>query len=282
MKYTFSIIILSIIINCCVNTERKNANDIVSVEKKKYYVDQYIYDSLTIPIFFKKLIKNHTKDFYVIDSIGFVDFCSANNIVMTDSANITNYFTISILHKIFTSQGALNCSKGEIINIPYQWHWVDSNPRYEIYFTGTKQRLKNTKPPAEHTKYSSYADIDRTPYFFLSDLFHPELKYYSVSCDTFSTFGWCSEREMAFTALMTLLNYESKVVAEGNHSWSELHIPMKLTTGTLQSFRVRVDNTFDDTKWFIINQDEVSEWKKYYGNTNQCAWYNKKRNRIWN
>jgi hypothetical protein len=81
---------------------------------------------------------------------------------------------------------------------------------------------------------------------------------------------------MAFTALMTLLNYESKVVAEGNHSWSELHIPMKLTNGTLQSFRVRVDNTFDDTKWFIINQDEVSEWKKYYGNTNQCAWYNKK------
>ena len=78
--------------------------------------------------------------------------------------------------------------------------------------------MKDTKSHNDFLKYRSYDDIDRTPYLFLSDIVDKDLKYYSESCDTFSTFGWCSEREMAFVALITLLDFEAKVVSEGNHS----------------------------------------------------------------
>ncbi len=275
MKNTIIILIISIVsLNSCGHSESKKESVSEISEKTEYIVEKYHYDSLTIPVFFKTLIKNHTKDFYLIDSLEFNQFCLENYLDINDSSNIEKYFMITILHEIFTSQTASNCSKGEILNILYQWHWVDPNPRYEIYFTSTKVLLKDTKPPNEFSRYSSYADIDRTPYLFLSDLVTSELKYYSASCDTFSTFGWCSEREMAFVALTTLFSYEGKVVAEGNHSWSELLISLKLTTGEIQNFRVNVDNTFNSIQWTKISQQEIPEWKKYFGNTNRSVWYN--------
>ena len=37
-----------------------------------------------------------------------------------------------------------------------------------------------------------------------------------------STFGWCSEREMAFGALMAELGVSTKIKQEGIHVWSEM------------------------------------------------------------
>lgn len=280
MKNTITILVLSISFFSCGHSTSKTENISETVEITDYIVEKYHYDSLTIPIFFKTLIENHAKDFYIVDSVDFLHFCSDNNIDNNDSLNISRYLTISILHEIFTSQTASNCSKGEILNIPYQWHWVEPNPRHEIYFTSNNKLLKDTKPPSEFSKYNSFADIDRTPYLFLSDLVHSDLKYYSSSCDTFSTFGWCSEREMAFIALTKLLSYEGKVVAEGNHSWSELIIELKSNTGLLKSFKVTVDNTFNSVYWSLIEEQEISEWKKYFGNTNLSNWYNRKAKSI--
>jgi hypothetical protein len=197
-------------------------------------------------------------------------------IIADDSSNLEKFFTINILHQLFTSQTASNCSTGEILNIPYQWHWIQPNPRYDIYFTSNKKLLKDTKPPKEFSKYNSYADIDRTPYLFLSDFVYPELKYYSLSCGTFSTFGWCSEREMAFVALTKLLGYQGKVIAEGNHSWSEFIIPLELNNGEFQNFRVSVDNTFNSIDWTQIESQEIPKWKEYLGDSNLARWYNQK------
>ncbi|MDY0389145.1 MAG: hypothetical protein RBT65_18905 [Methanolobus sp.] len=280
MKNTITILVLSIILNSCGHSETRTESVSENSEKTYYKVEKYHYDSLTIPIFFKTLIKNHTKDFFLIDSLEFNQFCLENNLAINDSSNIVKYFTISILHEIFTCQTASNCSRGEILNIPYQWHWTVPNPRHEIYFTNSKRLLKDIKPPKEFSKYNSYADIDRTPYLFLGDLVNSEFKYYSASCDTFSTFGWCSEREMAFVALTALLDYKGKVVAEGNHSWSEFLIPLKLITGEIQNFRVNVDNTFNSVQWTKIKQQEISEWEKYFGNTSLSVWYNQKAKSI--
>ncbi len=234
MKRIITISLLLFILNSCGQSSQSKSNNRIESEGKAIYkVETCVYDSLTIPFFFKNLVKNHIKDFVIIDSLAFKEFCLAKKIKNVDSSNVEKYYTIKILHELFTSQTASDCSKGEILNIPYQWHWVQPNPRHEIYFASSKTLLKDTKPPNEFSKYNSYADIDRTPYLFLSDLVYPEFKYYSNSCDTFSTFGWCSEREMAFIALTTLLEYEGKVVAEGNHSWSEFVIPLKLNTGEL-------------------------------------------------
>ena len=83
---------------------------------------------------------------------------------------------------------------------------------------------------------------------------------------------------MAFVALVKLLEFEGKTVAEYNHSWSELIIPMRLNTGALQNFKVRVDNTFDQVSWSPIASQDLTTWRGYFGNTAEAGWYNRKAN----
>lgn len=233
------------------------------------------YKSTSIPDFFKSIVANHLYNFHRIDSISFLSFCKSNNILATDSLNINNYYTVKILHELFTSQTASNCSKGKILNIPYFWHWCENNPRHEIYMTSSNQLLKNRKPPKEFSRYSCYADIDRTPYLFLSDMVSNVPKYYSKSCDTFSTFGWCSEREMAFVALMKTLNYRGKVKAENYHSWAEIIIPMKNINNEQTYFNVIVDNTFNSVDWVKFKIEQLKDWETQIGSISQSKWYNK-------
>lgn len=239
-------------------------------------IKTFKYDSSPIPYFFKAVVQNHLADFYHIDSIPYKEFCQFNNVESSDTLNTKKFFTFKILHEIFTCQSASDCSKGEILDIPYFWHWTAPNPRHEIKFVENNEFLRNTKPPGEFSKYASFADIDRTPFLFLSDLVQDMPKYYSSFCDTFSTFGWCSEREMAFIALLKLMNFSGKVIASGNHSWSEFIIPFKLTDGQHQNFRVKVDNTFNTIEWIAINQEEIANWQMYSGDSGLAGWYNQK------
>lgn len=273
--YIFLSLLGFVSISCGQESNKNNNSN--QIGKAEYNVPIYTYDSLTIPVFFKTIITNHLHDFYLIDSSSYSDFCKSNDIVATDSTNIQKYFTIQILHDLFTSKTAANCSQGNILDIPYLWHWVNPNPRHEIYFVKTNQLLSKTKAPQEFSKYKSYADIDRTPFLFLSDLVQESPKYYSASCDTFSTFGWCSEREMAFIALTKLLHFDGKVVAEGNHSWSEFCVQMNTNKG-IQHYLVRVDNTFNTVDWIKIEQKDILQWRKYLGSSTLASWYNQKAN----
>ena len=113
--------LLFILISCSLSETKKNlANEVDS--RVKFDIKKHNYDSLTIPEFFKSLIQNHINDFYIIDSSNYNFFCQESNLLSLDSTNLLNYFTIEILHKLFTSQTASNCSRGEILNIPFQWH----------------------------------------------------------------------------------------------------------------------------------------------------------------
>lgn len=78
------------------------------------------------------------------------------------------------------------------------------------------------------------------------------------------------------TQLTRILNYEVKVVVEGNHSWSEFIIFMILNTGKSQNFNVTVDNTFNSINWTIIELQEISIWKEYLGDSDLAMWYNLK------
>ncbi len=230
---------------------------------------------VSIPRYFKSIISEFGQNFYKKDSISYIDFCTVNNFLPSDTDNFHTYFTFQILHKLFTCRSASNCSKGKILDIPYFWHWIESNPRFDIRFTANGKFLKDTKPPIEFSNYKSYAEIDRTPYLFLSDLTYDFPKYFTSNCDTFSTFGWCSEREMAFVALLTLFNFEGYVDVLGNHSWSVFFTSMKNTANTLSYIRVIVDNTFDQIEFEIIKPTDLDEFKKdlkYYQTSN---WYNK-------
>lgn len=231
------------------------------------------YDSLTIPQYFKRLIGNHMDSYINIDD-SFISFGKLNHIDTNDASNKLTYYSFKILHDIFTSKTAQDCSCGEVINIPYYWHWTNPNPRHDIRFVNNDSLLSQIAPPPEFSKYNSFADIDRTPFLFLSDLMSECSKYYS-ECDTFSTFGWCSEREMAFVCLNMTLGFEGKVVARGNHSWSEFVIPMTSTNNTIVKMLLTVDNTFDNIRWAILYEDAYEDWKTELGSTKLERWYNK-------
>lgn len=265
MHYSLKIALLFIILSSCTIPE---------TPKPRSLIKPCHYDSLTIPLFFKTLTQNHIAHFINIKNWGSMQYYAGFNVNPNNVANIEKFYTIKILHDLFTSQSATNCSKGKILNIPYFWHWVTPNPRNSICFTNTKTLLKNTNPPPEFRNYNSFAEIDRTPYLFLSDLVNPELRYYTSSCDTFPTFGWCSEREMAFVALLKTMNYNGYVVVSGAHSWSEFIISLTLYNGDTQNYKITVDNTFNTFKCAAIVPDAIAEWKTTIENSTQSAWYN--------
>ena len=275
MKEFIPIILALIVLVSCnepTNYNSQNSPDTKGTVNNKVQI--YFYDSQSIPSVVSKLITNHLKDFVLLDSAVYKSFCRNNELKTLDSINVKNYYSIKILHDLFTCKEATNGSKGEILNMPYFWHWVKPNPRYTIYLAKNKKLLKDIKPPTEFLKFNSYAEIDRTPYLFISDLFQPELKYYSESCGSFSTFGWCSEREMAFVCLLDLLGYKGKIVAEGIHSWSEFLVPMTSENNILINFSVKVDNTFNNVDWGRFKDNDIGKWKEYLGNLPQAKWYN--------
>jgi hypothetical protein len=232
------------------------------------------YQSQSIPSFFKKLVANHKYGFYKRDSLRYLEFCEQNDLSKKDTSNFGKYYTLSILHQLFTSKTARNGSRGEILNIPYFWHWVTPNPRYKIYATENNKLIKDLKPSKDYGRYKSRADIDRTPFLYWIDLFTAKPQYYAAGCDTFSTFGWCSEREMACVCLMEILKFEGKIVAEGNHCWSEYWVLMKSSAGSSKYFKVTLDNTFDGFFWELASSKDKEKWKIYLGNLGDSKWYN--------
>ncbi len=272
---TISIFIL-LLISCRQDNDAQIEFDITAESTEEYRVLSYSYDSMTIPSFFRELVANHLTDCLQIDSDVFNNFCVYHDLNNKDSSIKSIFFTFQILHSLFTSQYASDCSKGSIVNMPYYWHWISPNPRHEIYFVESNKLLVDTKPPKEFSNYNSYADIDRTPYLFLSDLMADEPKYYSIQCDTFSTFGWCSEREMAFVSLLSLLGFEGKAIAENNHSWSEFIVPLTSLQKESIHFKVKVDNTFDGIVWEGIDSIDLVAWKNYKAINKQANWYNQK------
>ncbi len=270
MRAIPSFIVLCLLISCKHGPVKKPA----LIPNPFKSVTTYQYQSTGIPDFFEALISNHLTDFKDVCEEEYQQFCQQNTINAQDSVNERMYYSLKILHELFTSQTAANCSTGEILNMPYQWHWVTPNPRHMIQFSKDKKLLVATKPTKEFGKYKSWADIDRTPYLFLRDMVSEQPGYYSKSCGTFSTFGWCSEREMAFVALTALLGMKGKVVAENNHSWSEFCISMTGEKGKVKYFQVKIDNTFKQFSWSALRKTEIGKWENYIGNAGHSKWYN--------
>lgn len=154
------------------------------------------------------------------------------------------------------------------------WHWVSPNPRHEIICVADNKLLKDKKPPKDYGKYATYADIDRTPFLFISEMLSPTPLYSHPGCGEFSSFGWCSEREMAFSCLVEMMGYDAHVIASGNHSWSELKVDMKTSTG-VKTFLVAVDNTFDSINW-TDDEDKLENWNSTNGDSPMAKWYNDK------
>lgn len=99
--------------------------------------------------------------------------------------------------------------------------------------------------------------------------------YRHPDCGDFCTFGWCSEREMAFATLLNLMDMESKVVVKGNHSWTETLTEMSSSGGGLKWMIVKTDNTFDNIGWSHFD-GKLENWRADLGATKTDRWYNEK------
>jgi hypothetical protein len=245
-------------------------------KKKPLIIKNHMYVPSNIPSFISQLLDNHIPYFAISDSLSFKDISSYHNFSKDNQLNISVFYKIHILHKLWTCKNANNGSIGDILKIPYYWHWVTPNPRHDIIDIASDKKLADIKPQATYNKYKSIADIDRTPYLYISDLVAREPRYKSPLCDTFATFGWCSEREMAFVCLTDILGFKGKVVAEGNHSWSELLVDMADNQGVIKHFIVKIDNTFDKIDWIPIQQSDIPNWHNYLGDAPLSKWYNEK------
>ena len=186
-----------------------------------------------------------------------------------------NICELLFYHLLFTSSDAIDCNKGGILEIPYFWHWCDPNPRYELVYIPESKKLNKVPPPKGYTKYKSYADIDRTPAIYLKNLFEEKPLFHHPVCGDMFTFGWCSEREMAFNSILKLIGYECKIKQEGIHVWSEIFIKLKKDKTKYENYVIKVDNTFNG---FEINEmhETKEEWKRDFGSGTQVIWYNTK------
>jgi hypothetical protein len=122
-----------------------------------------------------------------------------------------------LLHKMLTSESAKNYSTGGILSIPYMTNYGEINVRAEV--------SKNGIPIAnvEYTPYKSLAYADRTPALFYKDLVDT-VSYSHPACGSFYTFGWCSEREMAFASASYLLGYKPRIVVKNGHSFTLVNV----------------------------------------------------------
>jgi hypothetical protein len=174
------------------------------------------------------------------------------------------YYRIAYLHELFTSDWPEDGSRGGLLDIPYFWHWVEPNSRLEI----SKADILISSLPVD--RYASYAMVDRTPEIFLSDLV--DSMYFShPDYGNFYTFGWCSEREMSYRSILRHWGFNSKVVAYGGHSWTEVVADFISTKGKGITLYISVDNTFNDIKW----QKHSDTTKRSKEELRLERWYNK-------
>ena len=249
----------------------KNEKNILFSEVK---IEKHDYNSATIPDFFNEVTNNHLESFKKLHLSDYEAFCSENSINNKDANNSNTYFKLRILNDILSSENASNYSTGKILKIPYMWHWINPNPRHAIILKEKKITLNTVKPGIGFKNYKSFADIDRTPFLYLSELFTETEKYTSTSCESFATFGWCSEREMAFNCLLDAMQFTSKVYTEGNHCWSEVLLNFTTSTNSKKSFVIKIDNTFHEFIIKEITSKNIANWKTNVGNSTQAKWYN--------
>lgn len=226
--------------------------------------------------FFRALAREFHDPFTAAEAGAFASFCEVHGLDPTSASNEAAYHEVAFLHALLTGDGARDGVRGGLLQIPYFWHWITPNPRHDILLVADDRPLASTPPPDPYSRYATQADIDRVPVLYLGDLVAEQPRYRHPRYGPFETFGWCSEREMAFLSLMLTLGYDGKVVQEGIHVWTELWCEMTTVDGDTVVMTAHVDNTFATLRW--RQQPEgttLQRWRAQTGRGAQVDWYNR-------
>ena len=225
--------------------------------------------------FFAELYTQNETEYQKVRNEVFHDFCKEFNLDPNNEPNQEKFYKLYFMHDLFTGTEAEDFTSSGAFKIPYFWHWRKPNVRHEILRNSGRKPLIEIPASGRFTQYQSFADIDRTPSLFLSDLFTEDPKYYHSECGEFYTFGWCSEREMAFCLLLELMGYQGKIYQGGIHVRSHFWVEMIDNSGNGILIIISVDNTFDISSWKLAGM-EKDDWLINIGSGDQIEWYNNK------
>jgi hypothetical protein len=169
---------------------------------------------------------------------------------------------VAYYHLLLTSRGARDANTYGALQLPYFWNYGEENTRDSIYSTEQNKPLRKLPPPKGFEKYQSYASVDRTPVLFWTDAAFDHAKYQYMGTKFYS-FGWCSEREMAFKAWLNLQGIKSTICFSGIHVWNEVELP------ELPDYYIKADNTFNE--FTLLPKKDMP---KRDANDKYLNWYN--------
>ncbi len=230
----------------------------------------------SIPEFFHDLYLESEEAYALIHAQRYARFCHVHDLDPADEGNRRTFHVVRFMHELLTGNGCADGQRGGWLQIPYFWHWIEPNPRHEILALPDSVLLARMTPPAPYQRYRTRADIDRVPALYLCDLVSAQPRYAHLRYGSFYSFGWCSEREMAFVVLMRALGYEGKVWQSHIHTCSKLWCPMRHREGRTIILEAKVDNTFDQIHWDEVHPDaQFAAWREEIGRGSEIAWYNR-------
>jgi len=161
---------------------------------------------------------------------------------------------LAYMHLLLTCYYSVDGDTSGGFGIPYFWNYTDHNPREKII------NIKKGKPLKD---IPGMATQDRTPVIFWSDFMTDEPQYSYEHISSFYTFGWCSEREMAFKAWLGVVGVKSRIGIKADHVWTEVELP------DMPGYFLFIDNTFNRFEvWPVSKRPPLEAGNKY------IAWYN--------
>jgi hypothetical protein len=200
--------------------------------------------------------------------------CKSLSVPDTLEANRKALLPLLFLHGLLTTSDAVDCRRGGAFGTAYMWHWVSPNPRHALRRLPDSTLLTGLPPPPGFGKYKSWADVDRLPSLYLGDLATEHARYLHPVCGELQAFGWCSEREMAFGALLAVQGIKGKIKQEGIHVWTEVLFDLIGSDGNPRPSVVAFDNTFDSVEAWLLRGSRTA-WAKDFGDGTQVGWYNR-------
>ena len=196
------------------------------------------FSQVNVVEFFDQFYAKNSSALLTIYENDYKLFCKDKQIDINNDHNKYVFHKLFFLHNAFTTTNAVNGLKGGLLEIPY----YDMRSRSEI---------------------NNAVKEDRTPDIFLSDLVSNTPKYKDMY-----TFGWCSEREMAFMALIKNMGFDGRIVADGGHAWSEVNVELYVNN-QLIDYILYIDNTYDE---FLIRTELY--WYESLSHYHECRSYN--------
>lgn len=144
----FLVLIFVLVFGCQERNNQTVKNLLLSTQQNKsnYIEPTFTYQTQKLTDFFQNLYDNHKIGIQKKYQRQFSSFCDDLSLSKSNLQNQNKFYMLIFFHNLFTCSNAVNGNKGGILKIPYFWHWINPNPRYEIISNNSSKKLSELKP----------------------------------------------------------------------------------------------------------------------------------------